>query len=480
MKKWAIFIDGRPVTLSKSEYLPVYDKATGQILAGIPACSADYADLALQSARLAFEKWSRLPPQERAKVLHQAAHVVRVETPGLARLLLAETGRSPSSVGRELRALVDLLDFFAEEGLRLRSHPPGQLPPLAWTLSRRAPVGVVAALLSADWPLLALGQVLAPALAAGCAVVAKPAPATPLASLRLAALLGEAGLPAGLFNVVTGPGEAIGRMLTTHGLTGQIAFSGEPNTGRQVAAQAAQGDKPILLEPCEPGTAIFTAEANLAEAVPAFVKHCFLDAGQHRNRINRLFVQSEVYAEVTSRLAQVAAEVAVTPNQHSTDFMGPLVKVNRETQLQRQLEVALGQGAGLLCGGQRLRDAALGGGCYWPPTILIDTTPVMPVMRGVDVGPLLAVMKAGTLAEAIQAANACGAGKDAVIFSQNLLAALSAAEQLCASSIWLNRLPPRPGGGSAEAPADRGDLLPESWGISVEGYLAAKQIHLSV
>lgn len=479
MDQLGLFIHGRLVSSTGGTTFPVLDKATGQTIAVVPESTVEDVTTALESAQEAFRSWRQKPAHDRATLMHAAASAVRAEAETLAGLLTAEVGKPLTGAQREVQAVATLLDFFAEEGLRIRGEIPQLNLPDERVFIVKEPVGVVVALTPSNYPLILLSWKLGAALAAGCTMVAKPSEDTPLATLRLAAILTEAGLPPGVFNVITGYGHTVGKALVEHALPRKIAFTGGVATGKKIAALATQTNKRVTLELGGQCPALVCDGADLEVAVPALLKHSFDNAGQYCYRINRMYVQRGIYHEFLERLAAGASNLKTGPGRDPASFMGPLV--NRRLFEKSMLHIgdALERGAKLLTGGQRLAGPDFDNGYFLPPTILAGTDHSMLVMTEETFGPVVGVMPVDSLEEAIGHANNSRFGLAAYVFTGDVAQAFRAAERLEAGSVWINNIHrsynEAPFGGFKESGLGR-----EKSHYGLDEYLELKTIYLSL
>lgn len=479
MNQLNLFIHGRPIPSTSAETIPVLDKATGETVALATESGRDDITAALESAQSAFEGWRRMPAQERAALLHRAAEAVRAEAGPLAQLLTTEVGKPLAGAMREVQAVATLLDFFAEEGLRIRGEIPQLNLPDERVFIVKEPVGVVVAIVPSNYPLILLSWKLGAALAAGCTLVAKPSEDTPLATLRLAEILAGAGLPPGVFNVVTGYGQTVGKALVEHPIPRKIAFTGGVETGKKISALATQTNKRVTLELGGQCPALVADDADLEVAVPALVKHSFDNAGQYCYRINRMYVQAGIFTEFTERLALATRKLKVGSGRDPVSFMGPLVNERLFHKSMAHIQDALDRGARLLSGGQRLTGPEFDGGFFLLPTILTGTDHSMLVMTEETFGPVVGVMRVESLEEAIVHANNSRYGLAAYVFTQNLANALKAAERIEAGSVWINDIHrsynEAPFGGFKESGLGR-----EKSHYGLDEYLELKTIYLSL
>lgn len=479
MDKLNLFIHGRTIPSTGSAAIPVLDKATGETIAQVAESTPDDISAALESAHTAFGEWQQKPAHERAKLMRRAAEAIRVEAESLLHLLTLEVGKPRAGAQREVEAVATLLEFFAEEGLRIR----GEIPQLNLADERifivKEPVGVVVAIVPSNYPLILLSWKLGAALAAGCTVVAKPSEDTPLATLRLAEILAEADLPPGTFNVLTGYGHTVGRALVEHPIPRKIAFTGGVETGKKIATLATQTNKRITLELGGQCPALIGADADLDVAAPALLKHSFDNAGQYCYRINRMYVQARLYDEFLERLKIGAEKLKVGPASDPTSFMGPLVNGRLFDKSMSHIQDGLERGARLVSGGQRLDGPDYAGGYFLPPTILAETNHSMRVMTEETFGPVVGVMKVASLEEAVAHANNSRYGLAAYIFTKDVGQALRAAEQVEAGSVWINNIHrsynEAPFGGFKESGLGR-----EKSHYGLDEYLELKTIYLSL
>ncbi|GAB4437268.1 MAG: aldehyde dehydrogenase family protein [Anaerolineae bacterium] len=474
-----LFIHGRAVPSTDSAAIPVLNKATGETIALVAESTPDDVSAALESAQTAFGEWRQKPAHDRAKLMRRAAEAIRAEAESLVHLLTLEVGKPRAGAQREVEAVATLLEFFAEEGLRIR----GEIPQLNLADERifivKEPVGVVVAIVPSNYPLILLSWKLGAALAAGCTVVAKPSEDTPLATLRLAEILAEAVLPPGTFNVLTGYGHTVGRALVEHPIPRKVAFTGGVETGKKIAALATQTNKRVTLELGGQCPALIGAEADLDVAAPALLKHSFDNAGQYCYRINRMYAQAEIYDEFLARLKAGAEKLKVGPASDPTSFMGPLVNGRLFDKSMSHIQDALERGAKLVSGGQRLSGPDYAGGYFLPPTILAEADHSMRVMTEETFGPVVGVMKVASLEEAISHANNSRYGLAAYIFTKDVAQALRAAERIEVGSVWINNIHrsynEAPFGGFKESGLGR-----EKSHYGLDEYLELKTIYLSL
>ncbi|WP_019986772.1 aldehyde dehydrogenase family protein [Rudanella lutea] len=471
------FINGIWSKPHSGRYAEVLNPCTGDVVDTF-ACS-DLTDVTkvMQVAQEAYRDWRKTPVAVRARLQHAAARLMREHADELAQTLARELGRPMAGCQTEISRSADLLDFYAEEGLRLKGEIPLHNLDGEKALIVREPIGVVVAITPFNYPITLLTMKLGAALIAGCTVVAKPSEDTPLSTLRLAELFMQAGYPAGVFNVITGYGHEIGNALIEHPATAKIAFTGGTGTGKRIGALAAMHNKRVTLELGGQSPAIVCADANLAVAVPAIVRHAFANSGQFCYRVNRLYVHESIYDGFLDQMVTLTGNLRVGHPQSGAD-MGPMVNQKIYQNSEIQVADALGKGAILKTGGRRLTGPQYDNGWFFPPTILANTDHSMKIMTEETFGPVVGVMPFGTVEEAVQRANDSEYGLAGYVFSENLSTGLRVAESLEAGSVWINNIHRSyhdvPFGGYKQSGIGR-----EKGRYGVEAYTELKTIYLN-
>ncbi|MBI4672305.1 MAG: aldehyde dehydrogenase family protein [Chloroflexi bacterium] len=474
-----LFINGEWAPSVSGRTLPVYNPATGEIIDSVPAGNAEDADRAVRSARAAFDSWRARPMAERAALQHAAASALRTRKDEFARMLTLELGRPLAGARTEVERTAELLDYFAEEGLRLRGDIPLLNLPDERVLVVKEPVGVVVAIAPFNYPLTLLTFKLGAALITGCTVVAKPALDTPLTTLMLAELFSQVGFPPGAFNVVTGRGSEVGHALVEHPIPRKIGFTGGTAAGKCIAAAAAQTNKRLTLELGGQCPAIVCDDADLDVALPPLLRQTFDNSGQFCYRVNRMYIQRGIYDTFAERFAAAAGKLVVGNGMRPGCQLGPLVNEETWRKSEEHVHDALDHGARLLAGGVRLRGEEFERGYFFPPTVLADTNHAMKIMTEETFGPVVGLMRVEHLDEAIGCANDTPFGLAAFVFSKNLANALRAAERCEAGSVWVNNIHrsynQAPFGGFKESGLGR-----EKSRYGLEEYLELKTIYLSL
>ncbi len=432
-----LFVGGEFVR-PRCDRLPVVDPATEEVLDTVPRAGAEEVDLAVRNAAEAFRTWSATPAARRGDLMLRAAHHVLDHLDELSRTLTREQGKPLRESRLEIRRFVETLVHYAGLGRNLRGGYVPNLDEGAYGLVLKRPMGVVAAIVPWNFPTTLLGNKLGPALVAGNTVVAKPAETTPLTTLRIAQLLHEAGLPAGVFNVVTGTGPEAGEALVRHPLVRKVAFTGSTEVGKRIMALAAEGVKRVTLELGGSDPMIVCDDADLDEAASAASVGRFFNCGQACVAVKRLYVFESVAEPFVEKLLAKVRRLRLGPGLEEGVHMGPLHTARQRQRIEEQVQDAVDRGARVLSGGRRPEDPRLRRGYFYEPTVLLDPDPHSRVAREEVFGPVLPVWRVSGLEEAIQRANDSPYGLGSSIWTRSLHRASEAAERLEVGYTWVN------------------------------------------
>lgn len=472
-----MFINGGWHPAVSGERQTVMAPATGEVFESVPTGDAEDADLAIASAADAFATWKHKPMQERVRIQKNCAQAMRDHADKVGTVLNRELGRPLKACVAEITRSADLLDVYAEEGLRLTASMSLAAGPGEKTIVTREPLGVVVAITPFNYPITLLTFKLGAALIAGCTVVAKPAEDTPLSTLMLAEIFHKAGLPAGVFNVVTGHGHGIGTALVNHPVPRKIAFTGGTAAGKAIAAAATGTLKRVTLELGGQCAAIVCSDGNLDKATTAIARHGFANSGQFCYRVNRVYVERSVYDVFLKQLVEKAGKLSLAPAGGEGD-LGPLVNEKIFSNSEAHVVDARKRGARVLLGGGRKTGAGFEHGFYYPPTIIADANHEMLVLTEESFGPVLGICPIDSSAEALGHANSSRYGLAGFVFTADLAKGLTLCEGMEAGSVWLNDIHRSshyvPFGGMKESGMGR-----EKGHYGVESYLEYKTMYLS-
>jgi len=450
-----MFIAGEH-TGSRREQTTIVSPADGNPVDSVPQAADGDVDRAVEAAAQAFHRWRDTPASRRAEVLRRGAHRVLAHRDELGRLLTAEHGKTLREAGLEIHRFVSTLEHCA--GLardRRGSHVP-ELDHNTYGLVVRRPLGVVAAIVAWNFPTLLLANKLGPALIAGNTVVAKPAPTTPLTTLRIAELLHDAGLPPGVLNVICGGAES-GEALVAHDAVRKVAFTGTTATGARVATRAGASVKRVVLELSGSDPFIVCEDADLDAAASAASVGRFFNAGQSCLAVKRVYCVAEALDTFLERLLARVRRLKVGPPTMAGTILGPVHTSELRSRLEQQLADGVDSGGEVVAGGGRPVDEALNAGWYFEPTVLRDPAHDCRLATEEVLGPVLPVWSVANLEEAIEHANVSPFGLGSSIWTRDLDAATHAAGRLEAGYTWVN------------APQRLYDELPLG-GIGASGY----------
>ena len=412
----------------------VRNPADGQVIAAVPDLGAADATAAVEAASSAFGGWANKTCKERGAILRRWYDLVVASREDLAIILTSEQGKPLSEARGEIDYAAAYIEFYAEEAKRVL----GELLPShrvdARILVQRRPVGVVAAITPWNFPAAMITRKIAPALAAGCTVVVKPAPETPLTALALAELADRAGFPAGTINVITGDAKTIGAVLTTHPAVRLVGFTGSTQVGKLLMSQAATTVKKVALELGGNAPFIVFDDADVDAAVEGTLVSKFRNMGQTCVCTNRVYVQDGVHDLYVEKLADKVAALRVGDGLDANTEQGPLINEKALAKVKAHVDDAISKGASIVVGGDR---HALGG-TFFQPTLLRGATHEMLLSKEETFGPIAAVFRFRNEDEVIAAANNSTAGLAAYFYSRNVSRIFRVLEQLDFGMVGIN------------------------------------------
>ena len=430
----AAFLDGQWRAADDGRTTTIRNPATSEVLGCVPLLGGTETRRAIAAAARAWPEWRALTAHERADRLKRWHGLILAALDDLALIMTAEQGKPLRESRGEIAYAASFVEWFAEEGKRVYGDVIPAGTPGNRVVVLKQPVGVVAAITPWNFPSAMITRKVAPALAAGCTVVVKPAPQTPFSALALAVLAERAGIPPGVINVITGDAEAIGAEMTSSPLVRKLSFTGSTAVGRLLLRQCADTVKKVSLELGGHAPFIVFDDADLDLAVAGAVASKYRCSGQTCVCANRLFVQSGIHDAFVERFAAASRGLRVGDGMDGDTDLGPLIDEAAVAKVERHIRDAIRKGAAVVSGGGRHP----AGGTFFMPTVLSGVTPDMVVMQEETFGPVAPVIRFDSESEVIECANATEYGLAAYFFSRDLGRVWRVAEALEYGMVGVN------------------------------------------
>ena len=477
MKRYRNYINGQWVESASGKVFPVFDPSTEEIIAEVPDAGPKDVDAAVVAAKAAFDSgpWPQTTAQERGRILFRLAERIRKESAALAELESRNSGKPIVEAEYDIADTATCFEYYGGLATKVLGHV-NPVPDNALSFTLREPVGVAAQIIPWNYPLLMAAWKLAPAIAAGCTCILKPAEQTPLTALEFAHYLEDAGLPPGVVNIITGFGETAGAPLVAHPDVNKVAFTGSAAVGKIIVKAAADTVKRVTLELGGKSPNIFFADADFESAIDGALFGVFINQGEVCSAGSRVLVQKSVYSKFVDAMAAKAKTIRLGAPLDRETKMGPLVSKEQFDRVRSYQELGKTE-AKLAAGGNR--SSAFAKGYYVEPTIFYDVDNSDRIAQEEIFGPVAAVIPFDSEADAIRIANATPYGLAAAVWSRDIFKSLRVVKALRAGIVWVNHMQPTyveaPWGGYKQSGFGR-ELGP--WGI--EEYLETKQVHINL
>jgi betaine-aldehyde dehydrogenase len=476
-KTYKNFVNNQWVAAASGETFPVYDPSTEEVIANVAAAGKSDVDGAVKAAREAFDNgpWRQTTAQDRGRILFKLADKIRQNTAALAELECRNTGKPIVEAEYDIADVATCFEYYGGLATKVTGHV-NPVPANALSFTLREPMGVAAQIIPWNYPLLMAAWKLAPAIAAGCCCVLKPAEQTPLTALEFASYLEEVGLPPGVVNIINGFGETVGAALVAHPGVDKVAFTGSATVGKIIVKSAADTLKRVTLELGGKSPNIFFAEADWEAAVDGALFGVFINQGEVCSAGSRILVEKSIYKKFVEAMTEKAKRITLGPPLARETKMGPLVSKEQYDRVASYLDLGKKEAKVAIGGG---RPKEFGKGFYLEPTIFYDVDNNARISREEIFGPVASVIPFDGESDAIRIANDTPYGLAAAVWTRDIYKAFRVVKSLRAGIVWVNHMQPTyveaPWGGYKQSGFGR-ELGP--WGL--EEYLETKQVFVNL
>lgn len=434
-----LIINGEKVNSSTGETIKTYNPATGELVAEVAKASKEDTEKAVAAAREAFDngKWKKYPVGRRAQVLNKIAAIMRSRFNELVELEILDTGKTIHAAQGQITQAIEDFEFYAGAIVGHRgtvNNVPGQFH----NYTEKEPVGVCAQITPWNYPLMMAAWKIAPAIAVGCSVIVKPASLTPLTTIVLGEICLEAGVPAGVVNIIPGSGSEVGNHLVEHPQVDKVAFTGSTPVGKDIMGKASETLKRITLELGGKSPNLVFADADIDAAVDGSLFGIFYNSGQSCEARSRLYVHEDIYEEFMAKFVEKAKSIKLGDPFNKGTHMGALIDQNQLDTVEGYVQSAIEDGAEILAGGKQAYPEGFEKGFWYEPTIIANVNHDMKVVKEEIFGPVVVVMKFKDEKEAIKLANDTEFGLGSAVWTKDGARATRVANQIQAGIVMVN------------------------------------------
>ena len=436
MKNLKMFINGKFVENTSDKWIDVLNPSTEEVISRMPAGTAEDASKAIDAAGKAQPEWEKLPAVERGKYLKKIANGIRKREAELTDIIVREGGKTQGLANVEVLFTADYMDYMAEWARRYEGEIIQSDRPKENIFLFKKPIGVTTGILPWNFPFFLIARKAAPSLVTGNTIVVKPSQLTPENAYVFAQIVEESGLPAGVFNLVTGKGSIVGNELAANPKVGMVSLTGSVTAGQQIMVAAAPNITKVSLELGGKAPAIVMDDADIDLAVKSIIASRVINTGQVCNCCERVYVHKNVKDEFQQKvIAGMKKVLTGDPGKEKNLDMGPLIDANSLKSVQEKVEKAVLQGAKIACGGNRIGNK----GYFFEPTVLTDVKHTMDIAHEETFGPVLPIIEFTDINQAIEWANDCEYGLTSSLYTQNLNTALKVIRSLKFGETYINR-----------------------------------------
>ncbi|MFC5589915.1 aldehyde dehydrogenase family protein [Sporosarcina soli] len=436
---YSLLINGEQVKSSTGDTIKVYNPATGELVAEVAKASQEDAERAVQAARDAFDhgKWKKMPVGYRARTLNKIAEIMRSRFKELVELEVLNTGKTVDAAQGQINQAIEDFEFYAGAIVGHRgvvNNLPGQFQ----NYTEKEPVGVCAQIIPWNYPLMMAAWKIAPAIAVGCSIVVKPASLTPLTAIVLGEICLEAGVPAGVVNIVPGSGADVGNFLVEHPNVDKVAFTGSTPIGKDIMGKASQTLKRVTLELGGKSPNLVFEDADIDAAVDGSLYGIFYNSGQSCEARSRLYIHEAIYDEFMEKFVSKAKQIVLGNPFDKGTHMGAIIDQGQLDTIDGYVQRAVKEGAEVLAGGKVVKPEGFESGFWYEPTIIGNVTQDMEIVQEEIFGPVVTVMKFKDEKEAIALANDTIYGLGSAVWSKDGARATRVANQIQAGIVMVN------------------------------------------